>query len=504
MSERLEQIGIRNPYRFSKRFQTMTKVWTVLNIHIYPSMTEVVAIRKEIRTWLGAVKNEQQYDEYLQIWLNGTCNWIFDSSAYINWASPDFSLKKTKLLWIHESAGYEKSVLCAKIIQFVMNTTTFALVYFFCSFNVETQQDLITIIRSWILQFVNFSQDAFNLIREKSRGKKAISASLFEIWELFKSIICCVPNFTLVVDEFDECNQSNDNWRTAEKNIRQNFLIEFKNSVAPATTRVLVISRDEVDIRSQMSPDLANPAEQIMYECRISKDDVQFDINLFSKSIVNRKLSNKNDAFRKELVMQMAEKCNEMFLWIKLQETNLRKGRNGKHLQQAIENMLLRLENAYNRDWRNISKRFIRDQSRALAVLHWVTFALRPLTILELTEALIVTEKDSCDDLQIDELPDNIDQDYIDDEITGLCNSLLEIRSTYSKQPLSFRTIHLIHFSVKQFLLFTTATTNRFTIDDMAFSDQISQNNHLAGICLRYLSYEITLPHHSSRIYYLL
>ena len=63
----------------------------------------------------------------------------------------------------------------------------------------------------------------------------------------------------------------------------------------------------------------------------------------------------------------------------------------------------------------------------ALAILRWTVFAARPLTVLEMTEALAVREDDS-DNLQSEEIPDVVDDEYINDEILDLCGSLVEIR----------------------------------------------------------------------------
>lgn len=410
----------------------------------------------------------------------------------------DFPLNRPKLSWINAPAGFGKSFLCARIIQLRMESITSPLVYFFCSSDVETQQEPIAIVRSWILQLMEISQEAFTIVQEKSCVKETLLASSFDIWELFRSIISVVSDTILILDGLDECAQTDSNWRTIEDDMRQDFLKELKMSVEDTTTRILVVSRDVVDIRSGISSDTGNAATQTIYECRISEGDVQSDIALFSRSIVDQRLSNKVDALREEIATQMTEKSNGMFLWVKLQAKNLHKGENRKQLHKTIKDMPAGLKHVYDRDWLKILN-LKRNKSRALAILRWVIFALRPLTVVELTEALIVTcQDDDCDDLQVDEWPDSIDQDYIDDQIIGLCGSLLEIKSTNPDQPLVLRTVHLAHFSVKQFLFCVSPEIKSFTIDNVAFSNQITQNNHLANICLRYLSYKRSWRYSSS------
>ncbi len=91
-------------------------------------------------------------------------------------------------------------------------------------------------------------------------------------------------------------------------------------------------------------------------------------------------------------------------------------------------------------------------------------------------------------DDDVDDLQDSIDEEFVKDEILELCDFFLEIRETIPEQSLDFRIIHLVHFSVKKFLLITTYNSDLFTRDGSAFFDQVTQNNHSASVCLRYLN----------------
>ncbi|KAI9792435.1 MAG: hypothetical protein M1816_002319 [Peltula sp. TS41687] len=450
-------------------------------------------IRREIERWLGATRTDQFYDECLLARLPGTCDWILGNSAYLNWVSSDFPSDTAKYLWIHGPAGYGKTVLCAKLIQHLTTTSTSPLAFFFFSSDLDTRGDPLATVRSWILQAIVSNQSAFQLALQYSKARKGSSASRNDIWGLFGSIISCIPNYTFVVDGLDECTTLRTDWTGGGGDDRKDFLKILKKSTANTRTRVLIVSRDEVDIRSEASPDAATSTESTLYEYKISDDDVQRDVILFSRNVVDRKLPNKEEALREDLATKMAEKCNGMFLWIKLQQENLRRGKNRKQLQEAINDMPIGLEHTYDRNWLKISRLPSRDRSRALALLRWVTFALRPLTVLEMTEALISDDDaDDCEDLRIDELPDNIDQEYLEDEILGLCGSLLEIRATSSEQTLGLRTVQLAHFSVRQYLLSAIPETRSHFMNSIQFSNQAFQNNELGKACLRYLNYRTT------------
>ena len=49
-----------------------------------------------------------------------------------------------------------------------------------------------------------------------------------------------------------------------------------------------------------------------------------------------------------------------------------------------------------------------RERIRALDILRWATYAVRPLTVAELTDALLVSHEEDVEDLELDELPDSI------------------------------------------------------------------------------------------------
>jgi hypothetical protein len=75
------------------------------------------------------------------------------------------------------------------------------------------------------------------------------------------------------------------------------------------------------------------------------------------------------------------------------------------------------------------------ERTRAFTLLRWVTFAAKPLTVAELTEAALVSLDG--DEYPSDSLPDAIDDEYIDSEILGLCGSLLSIHQNSPDPALS-------------------------------------------------------------------
>lgn len=126
--------------------------------------------------------------------------------------------------------------------------------------------------------------------------------------------------------------------------------------------------------------------------------------------------------------------------------------------------------------------------ARALAILRWVAFGLRPITILEITEALLLTDLEVIDDLE-NELPDEVDENFVKTEILELCASLVETRAAASTDDLGSRTLHLTHFTVKQYVLLKLPVPANQLIanSSLMLSNELVQNNILAEACLRYI-----------------
>lgn len=108
--------------------------------------------------------------------------------------------------------------------------------------------------------------------------------------------------------------------------------------------------------------------------------------------------------------------------------------------------------------------------------------------MFEITEALLIG--DNIDDLPIDEIPDSIDQNYIDSEILGLCGSLVEIRSRPSDSNIGLRTLHLTHFSVKQYFIYRMSHKGSVLLanERLRSSDEAIHDSVLARMCLRYVN----------------
>lgn len=164
----------------------------------------------------------------------------------------------------------------------------------------------------------------------------------------------------------------------------------------------------------------------------------------------------------------------------------MRSWKNKKQLEDAISEIPSGLDHVYERNWTWISKLPGPIRKRAYSLLQWAAFALRPLTVNEISEAILIDEEDV--NFPEDELPDEIDDDFIESEIQSPCGSLLEVRGTSSDSNRGLRTVHLTHFSVKQHFLCNISAQSLSIRMNSQISNEFQQNSRLAKLCLRYIN----------------
>ncbi|KAJ5283335.1 hypothetical protein N7505_001315 [Penicillium chrysogenum] len=446
-------------------------------------------IRREIHAWLlGSASSSELFDRFIEKRIEGTCDWVLDQSLFRDWTSATFPDGRAKILWINGPAGFGKSFMCARITDSLSSSLEDPLGHFFISSDFEDRKDPFTAIRSWISQLFQHPV-VFSLVREVWSGRPEQKATRSDTLKLLRMIATTVPRCTFVLDGLDECSWSG-NWQSFhDDNPTIEFLSALRKAIAGTSTRILIVSRDEPEIRNCLSNN-TDTKDAIIYQHKIRPEDVQSDVEAFSRSMVNKKLSSRPEAVREDIAQKLAERCNGQFLWVKMQEDHLRSGKSQKKLEQAISSTPPGIEHTYDRNWMRISNLPEDDRDRTISLLRWAAFALRPLTVFEVSGALAISQ--DCDEVELEELPDCIDEDYLNTEILELCGSLVEIRGSHAELEPGLRTVRLAHFSVKQYLLCNLTGRGKLLQVNARLKpyDEMMQNTLLAKMCLLYVDCE--------------
>ena len=454
--------------------------------------------RDSVRRWLEPVFTDSVYEFALRLRHDSTCDWIVNTPCFRDWLTE--KEKASKMLWIYGPPGFGKTVLCARIIHHLKSDLGGEVVYFFCSAEDQARQHVLQILKSCIAQLIGQNQTALEAIFMEDYLRQRIEElrqpTRSELWKALKYIVTNLSNCFIVIDGFDECSPTNDGPKYHNQDARSQFLAELIQNLKNTGVRVLLISRDYSDIREELTKESDETKSWTIFKHGITKEDNAEDISSFSKSLFEKKLPKMNEELRTEMADRASTKSEGMFLWLHLLNDEIKRGATKRQLDRLLSEMPRGIDEAYQRELDRILDTSTRKDARdrAIAILRWVLFAVRPLTVRELAEALAVTFDNSDSEYPEDDLPDwsedGAAEDYINENIRKPCGSLIEILEQEQGSSLDSHTVRFVHFSVKEFLL-KPLENGQVRSDTLRFQPDTEEHDALAIVCLRYLCYPV-------------
>ncbi|KAF3762954.1 hypothetical protein M406DRAFT_333297 [Cryphonectria parasitica EP155] len=422
---------------------------------------------KRFAAWIKGIDTKTTYETALQYHHSGTCEWLLRPSQNCSGSTAQQGLR--------EGAR--------------------PLSYFFCVADNQLTRDPYAILRSWLMQMLEQDEAVVSVMDAvyKERKKEQMLTHI-GLWQLFAAVGEAIEGCTFVVDGFDECTEIDMGAHYHHNEPRNLFLCDLLENLSQTKSRVLVLSRDTPDIREYLGNDSTVTTPQVAnFEHRITVEDTTADVRSFSEHVVNNKLSKKTPELRQKLATQAAERSEGMFLWIKLLGQKISPAQNAKQLSKTVTEMPSGISEAYSRELNKIIRLPADEKEKAVMVLRWTLFAVRPLQVKQLVEALVVSD-DDLDKYPENDLPDSwnegfVDEDYVKDMILSRCGSLLQLQSSSAETPIADHTVHFVHFSVKEYLSnLSNGTIHNQRDVDLGLMDPAAEERRLAGICLRYLA----------------
>ncbi|KAJ5089871.1 hypothetical protein N7532_008555 [Penicillium argentinense] len=247
-------------------------------------------IRRDIHAWpLGAVSTNELYDIFVGKRIEGTCDWVLNQSWFHHWTGPDFPDGRAKILWINGPAGFGRSIICAGVIEDMsLKLEEDPVAYFFFSSDFEGRKDPFFAIRLWLSQLVPYPV-VFELFRDRWSGRPEQKATRGDVLKLFREVVTAIPQYTFILDGLDECGWTGVSSSVASDKLVACFLEELRRAVSATSSQILIVSCDEPEIRSALSgqPDAENVS---VNQYKIRPEDVQSNVEVFSPSVVDKKL----------------------------------------------------------------------------------------------------------------------------------------------------------------------------------------------------------------------
>ncbi|KAF5985798.1 ankyrin [Fusarium coicis] len=395
--------------------------------------------KRDVLSWLGKSTPNDKYEDSLAKRVDTTCEWILERPIFKSWLSPAESTKPS-VLWINRPAGFGKTVLCAHIVRHLSEALDTPVAHFFFTSDHESREDPFSALRSWQRQVSTKANDAFECIRRAWENDLSEQASRRTLVDLFKQMMAAVPGCVFVADGLDECSQLSNGDSSVSR-----FLKDIANAIGGTDVRLLLVSRDEPEIRKALGEHKGT-----LSEYKIGTNDVQADTAAFSQSVVNRTLCGKSEDLQLAISEAMTDRCQGQFLWIKMQEQSLRTTMSKKRLYEVLKNTPSGLDRLYDQNWSRIMNMSDQDRDRTFALLRWTAFTFGRFCIHAVVEAALI---DQFGELDPDDYPENVDEYYVTNEILGLCGPLVEVHDDLGNTSPGSRTLHIPHFSVRQYLL---------------------------------------------------
>lgn len=446
--------------------------------------------QEQLLSWVDAVFTREEYERALAARIEGSCNWVLKRSELLNWVTSNETQDVPKILWIWGPAGFGKSILCARLIDYLRHDLHRTVAYFFCSFADEVKRQPRSILRSWITQLALQNDNAMEVAQRAFLERQSPIATDQDLWFLFKRLNAQVKNCMFVVDGYDECIAETLDLKThATSNSRAAFLKGLISSTESSSSHLLLVSREDHDIREQLTVVESSSRSYKVFRFQVTQEDTRDDVNSVSNYLVDQRLPNKSEELRKDLGSSAAEKCEGMFLWVRLLHERLSPGKNARQLKKIVLDTPTGLTQAYERDLEAIHDLPEDEKDRAIMTLRWTLYAFRPLTVQELTEALLIGSDDGDSTYPVEDLPDAYDEFYVSDQLRRLCGSLIDVRAPDHSSDIPHYTVQFVHFSVKEYLL--QALQLHFpTYHGMSVLCSADNDDLLAQHCLQYLCYD--------------
>ncbi|KAH7112398.1 vegetative incompatibility protein HET-E-1 [Dactylonectria macrodidyma] len=314
----------------------------------------------------------------------GTCEWIFGTEELTAWlgsCQTDHPEDQApQVLWLHGNPGTGKSTmaifLTGELSTAFSVTDRKTLAYFFCDSGFDKRKTATSIVRGLLLQLVQQHPQLLDYLLPKYNERGAELFKSFDaLWTIFMDAAADqnTGRKYCVIDALDECD------RESQDILLRQLQETFQSGNAPPNVRIMVTSRPYPEIREYMeefaNKDLASFPE--------AKQDIDRCIEERTADLAKRK---RYTGKVKELVANiLRDKADGTFLWVGLACKEL-EDIPSKDAIRVLQDMPKGLHSLYKRLLNTaLEQRGRPDEVRR--VLSYVAVCLRPLSVLELSEA---------------------------------------------------------------------------------------------------------------------
>ncbi|RYC56363.1 hypothetical protein CHU98_g9844 [Xylaria longipes] len=415
---------------------------------------------RELQTFLGVSGPPDESHEKVE----GSCQWIDDRDDFREWRDAEIDINPNQncqytptIYWVNANPGVGKTVLASHVVsQLAELRQPYAFYHFHVGKN--ALQLLAGCLRSIAFQMASLnSAIRVTLSNLNDEGTIFDLDDARAIWlKIFKNAIIQTPRITTqywILDAVDECLGYPE------------LFTFFKGLQLLFPLKIFITSRKLSDF-----PKLVRQlGSHVIHVIEIPTIDTMRDISLYIRDRMEV-LPIDREEDKENLTKEILSKSNASFLWVRLVLDELET----VYGYETIMSVLHSIPNGMMSYYRRIlteMKGNKREKHIIQGILIWVVCAARPLTILELTEALRV-------DIQV-HLPS------ARTAVEGLCGQLVSVDKHTGL-------VQIVHTTAREFLLSNEAEDFRISRPEA--------NERLALACLQLLGSPAMQPPRHRRL----
>ena len=323
-------------------------------------------LKSKIKKWLSS--KELNIDYALDVSNHsyvtpGTCLWIGDHEGYRSWKQSNRGIA-----WLHGIQGCGKSTMIAHLYQ---TYDHWKKVCFFCPSEAPTNAAVV--ISSLVHQMVvldDLVSDKLIPVYEKTRLEKVSSNPTAQL--VLETAVAAFGDCHIFIDALDNC-------------LGRIELIKMLLKVTNRESRVKIVcsSREFYDIeRALRQPDV--------FDIQVSPELIQADVELFIRDQMNQNLDLQEKLagipYQIEYISQtLAASANGMFLLVRYFIEDLALKRTIDEMNKFLDDLPRDVHPYYLKIFNEMDDRswpFVKK------IVAWVTWVKRPLSLVELKEAM--------------------------------------------------------------------------------------------------------------------
>ena len=305
-------------------------------------------------------------------YINGAGRWFLNSPPFKSWVGGYISPH----LWVRGLPGSGKSVIAASVIAALHQLDAGICGYFFCSDRELSKRSASEIIRTIICQISQHSPDVTKHLDVIRQDGVYFTLSPSTLWQrvMVGRINPMSPRIYIVLDGIDECDQK-------ERRILLDIISLNKRN---ANISWLVFSRFLPDIAQSLDgPNMV-----------LKPTDSAQDIRSYTAELIERSPSLRSLSMKEGIAKKISASARGLFLSVKFIIQLLDNEEIISGIFDAGHLLPSGIEGIYDAITKSLDLRLSADEARLIsAAFGWIGCASRPLTVIEMLEAVSLSHE---------------------------------------------------------------------------------------------------------------